>query len=72
MQIHATVSRGKNLGKSLFPHRHRDGAYVVSKTRFKKDYVRLQKIDDVINYIENGYSLRMSNKREGIPPRPNF
>lgn len=28
-----------NAGKPLYPHRHKDGKYVASHTRFEADYV---------------------------------
>lgn len=39
--LHAFVSRGTKTGEFLFPHKHEDGTYVVSKTRFEDDYVRV-------------------------------
>ena len=65
-QLHAFVSRGANLGELLFPHKHDDGSYVVSKTRFKDDYVRLAKETEILPWLEKGYGLRMSNLDKGI------
>jgi hypothetical protein len=64
--FHAFVRRGPQKGIKLFPHRHEDGAFVVSKTRFEKDYVRLQSEGLILPWLEKGYGLRMSNPDEGI------
>lgn len=65
-QLHAFVSRGARLGELLFPHKHEDGSYVVSKTRFEDDYVRVAKETDILPWLEKGYGLRMSNPEKGI------
>lgn len=65
--MHAFVSRGPKAGTLLYPHQHKDGSYVVSMTRFEKDYVHLADLDEVLGWLEKGYRLRMSNKSGGIP-----
>jgi hypothetical protein len=55
--LFATVSRGKNLGTRLLPHRFKDDRY----------HVRLGKQGPYIP-ITNGYSLEMSNKAESHNP----
>lgn len=64
--LHAFVTRGPNAGTILYPHQHRDGAFVVSKTRFERNYVWVTDPADLLGWLEQGYSLRMSNKDEGI------
>lgn len=64
--LHAIVARGPHVGRLLYPHRHQDGAYVVSMTRFERDYVRIADEADLIGWLEKGYRLRMSNPDEGI------
>ena len=64
--LHAFVSRGQHAGKLLYPHIHRDSAYVVSKTRFERDYVRVSDPGELLGWLEKGYSLRMSNREAGI------
>ena len=59
--IFAKVKRGGNAGVTLYPHKFKDGNYVVSKSRFQSDYIRLTNIGEIKQYIEKGYSLRMSN-----------
>lgn len=60
-QIFAIKKRGVGAGAKLLPHRHGDGCFVVSKTRFAKDYVRVPQQDDLWSWVEQGYSVRMSN-----------
>ncbi|WP_299865697.1 hypothetical protein [uncultured Hoeflea sp.] len=66
LDLHAFVSRGANTGELLFPHQHEDGTYVVSKTRFEADYIRMKSKPDILQWLEKGYSLRMSNPANGI------
>ncbi len=67
LSMHAFVLRGPKSGTMLHPHLHKDGTYVVSMTRFEKDYVHLADLDEVLGWLEKGYRLRMSNKSGGIP-----
>lgn len=55
------VKRGRGTGTVLTPHKHEDGAFVVSPTRFEADYIRVTSINDVIVWLSKGYSVRMSN-----------
>ncbi|MFM2411539.1 MAG: hypothetical protein RL481_2367 [Pseudomonadota bacterium] len=66
INLHAFVARGPNIGALLYPHRHRDGSYVVSMTRFEKDYVYIQNPSELLGWLEKGYRLRMSNKDAGV------
>ncbi len=68
MKISALVSRGKNKGVEIYPCRHKDGMYVVSKTRYEKDYVRVGTLEEVASYVEKGYSVRMNNPDECVVP----
>jgi hypothetical protein len=65
--LHAFVSRGANAGTILYPHQHRDGRYVVSMTRFEKDYIYVDDGVELLGWLEKGYRLRMSNKDGGVP-----
>lgn len=66
VKLHAFVSRGDKKGTILLPHRHEDGMYVVSLTRFERDYIRVANEKDILGWLEKGLSLRMSNEAEGI------
>jgi hypothetical protein len=59
--LYAVVKRGKAVGTILTPHVHEDGLFVVSTTRFDKDYVRVPREADLPALIKKGYKLRMSN-----------
>lgn len=61
MKLHAIVKRGKAIGTTLVPHRFDDGCYVVSLTRFKRDYIRVRSEADLPVWVAKGYSIRMSN-----------
>lgn len=56
------VKRGRGIGSVLRPHKHEDGMYVVSMTRFAQDYVRLPDIESVVDWAKRGYKVRMSGK----------
>lgn len=64
--LHSFVGRGAQAGTRLFPHKHRDGCYVVSMTRFERDYVRVSDPREVLGWLEKDYRLRMSNKDGGV------
>jgi hypothetical protein len=55
------VKQGTGAGISLYPHLHRDGNYVASFTRFKKDYIRVRTKAELIQLVKLGYKIRMSN-----------
>jgi hypothetical protein len=57
-----TVKRGKSIGTVLTPHRHGDGFFVVSMTRFKDDYIRVKDESDLSDWINKGFSVRMSDQ----------
>jgi hypothetical protein len=66
MKISATRKRGKDIGLLLTPHKHEDGMYVASPTRFERDYVRVPTAEALIPLIERGLKVRMS--APGFPP----
>ena len=57
--LEAVVSRGPNKGTMLSPHLQND-TYIVSVTRYEKDYIRVRSVDEIIPYLQKGFSLRMS------------
>jgi hypothetical protein len=65
IKLHSFVQRGPKSGTMLFPHKHEDGMFVVSKTRFEKDYKRVSETA-ILGWLERGFALRMSNPKEGI------
>ncbi|EDM64878.1 hypothetical protein PE36_12277, partial [Moritella sp. PE36] len=63
MALEAFVSaRSKNnADKSLYPHKHKDGMYVASHSRYEVDYVRVETVEQLQALVEVGYGARMSN-----------
>jgi len=61
--LFAIVSRGKNLGTRLLPHRFEDNRYHV---RLGKEgpYIPVADSRDIPSYLANGYSLEMSNRAD--------
>lgn len=60
-KLQYVVKRGSAVGTVLRPHRHADGTYVVSMTRFERDYIRVASEDDLAEWVDRGYRVRMSN-----------
>jgi hypothetical protein len=60
-KIRYIVKRGLSVGTILTPHQHEDKNFVVSLTRFEKDYVRINNEAELIDWVAKGYSVRMSN-----------
>jgi hypothetical protein len=61
--LFAIVSRGKNLGTRLLPHRFKDNRYHVSLGK-QGPYIPVADYRDIPSYLANGYSLQMSNRAE--------
>ena len=66
IRLHAFVRRGPKTGTILLPHKHEDGAYVVSMSRFERDYIRVDDPDQLLGWLQKGYRLRMSNPAAGV------
>ena len=62
-KIRYTVKRGKSVGAILTPHYHEGNYFVVSQTRFEKDYIRIKDENELLEWLLKGYSIRMSNPR---------
>jgi hypothetical protein len=58
--LFAIVSRGKNLGIRLLPHRFEDDRYHVSLGK-AGPYIPVSDYRDIPSYLANGYSLQMSS-----------
>lgn len=63
----ATVSRGKNRGTRLLPHRFKDDRYHVQLGK-EGPYIPVSDCRDIVLYLANGYSLHMSDKAESQTP----
>ena len=67
--LFAVVRRGKKSEIHVFPHRYReDDRYHVSLTN-ERPHIPLNDIRDIPAYLENGYSLGMSNGSENCGPK---
>ncbi len=62
MKARSVVKRGAEVGIELSPHKHRDGCYVASRTRFAVDYVRVKSVNELKILADAGFSIRMSNQ----------
>jgi hypothetical protein len=60
-KLRNTVKRGSGKGTVLTPHRHDDGQFVVSFTRFETEYRRVKRERDLPRLVAEGYKVRMSN-----------
>ncbi|MDO4937761.1 MAG: hypothetical protein Q4E62_07585 [Sutterellaceae bacterium] len=58
--IHYIPSRGNNAGKVMVPHQTKSGEYVVSMTRFQKDYVYVSTLEEILENVKKGFGIRMS------------
>jgi hypothetical protein len=63
----AIVSRGKNRGTRLLPHRFNDDRYHVQLGK-EGPYIPVTDYRDISSYLANGYSLHMSDKAESQTP----
>ncbi len=52
---------GNHAGRIFKPHKFKDGLYVVSKTRFIKDYRYVKTYEEIVKYLDSGYKLRVSD-----------
>ena len=64
--LYATVSRGKNRGARLLPHRFKDQRYHVQLGK-QGPYIPLADSRDIPRYLANGYSLQMSGVESATP-----
>lgn len=48
-------------GEILKPHKFKCGTFVVSKTRFKEDQIHVATIEEVKQYLERGFRVRVSD-----------
>lgn len=59
--LFATVTRGKNSGTRLVPHRFKDNRYRVQLGK-GGPYIPVTDAREIPSYLANGYSLLMSNQ----------
>jgi hypothetical protein len=64
--LFATVSRGKNAGARLLPHRFQDNRYHVHLGK-AGPYIPISDDREIPSYLANGYSLKMSSPEVRTP-----
>ncbi len=64
--LFATVSRGRNMGARLVPHRFKDNRYRVQLGK-QGPYIPVSDYRDLPSYLANGYSLQMSSGTNQAP-----
>lgn len=67
-ELIATITRGMHKGKPLFPHKHEDGKYVATTSRYEDDYVRVDTLEELAVLVKAGFGARMSNAETGNAP----
>lgn len=65
--LFAIVSRGKNRGTRLLPHRFKDDRYHVQLGK-QGPYIPVTDSRDIPCYLANGYSLQMSDRADSPTP----
>lgn len=66
--ISASITRGFHKGKPLYPHKHKDGKYVATTSRYEEDYIRVDNLEELRMLIQVGCGARMSNPETGNAP----
>ena len=59
----AYKTRGEHKGKPIYPHKHKDGTYVASSSRFEADYVHVETEDELEALVRSGLGARMSSPK---------
>ena len=65
--LFARVTRGKNRGTRLLPHRFKDDRYHVQLGK-EGPYIPVTDTRDIPSYLANGYSLQMSDGSQTHTP----
>lgn len=69
--VFAIGERGTNDGAVMIPHRYVRGPFagkfVASRTKYERDYIGVDTIDQLVDYLRRGFSVRMSPIDGGAP-----
>ncbi|MES9831143.1 MAG: hypothetical protein ABW139_02780 [Candidatus Thiodiazotropha sp. DIVDIV] len=57
----AYKSRGDHKGKPIYPHKHKDGTFVASPSRFDVDYIHVETEEELEALVRSGLGARMSS-----------
>lgn len=60
-KLKAYKSRGQHKGEPIYPHRHKDGSYVASLSRFEDDYIFVDTEGELEALVRSGLGARMSS-----------
>ncbi len=60
-KLKAYKSRGEYKGEPIYPHKHKDGTYVASPSRFEVDYVYVDTEEELEALVRSGLGARMSS-----------
>lgn len=60
-RLKAYKSSGKYKGEPIYPHKHKDGTYVASPSRFEVDYVFVDTEEELEALVRSGLGARMSS-----------
>ena len=61
VKLIAYKSRGDHKGAPIYSHKHKDGTYVASPSRFEVDYVHVETEDELEALVRSGLGARMSS-----------
>jgi hypothetical protein len=60
-KLKAYKSRGEYKGEPIYPHKHKDGTYVASPSRFEVDYIYVDTEEELEALVRSGLGVRMSS-----------
>ncbi|MGY0312475.1 hypothetical protein BZA03_104170 [Alteromonas sp. I10] len=60
-KLKAYKNRGAHKGEPIYPHKHKDGTYVASLSRFEDDYIFVDTEDELEALVRSGLGARMSS-----------
>lgn len=69
-KLTAYKNRGKFKGEPLHPHKHKNGTYVASTSRYEVDYIPIGTEEELESLVRAGYGIRMSSPN--IEQAPSF
>lgn len=59
MELVYRPKSGNFSGLPHKPYQNKDGLFVVSKNRFKENYIHVKTIEEVYEYLKKGLKVRM-------------
>jgi len=66
--LQGQVKSGQYKDQLLFPHKHQNGMYVATTSRYEEDYIRVSTIEELEALVKSGYGARMSNPNNDNAP----